>query len=81
MMEAAHTSETSVDIQLRTRQYIPENSELQKKFCSLRSRRMFRLIFLLQNAWCELIVELKTSSSLWYYSPYLGLVLLCVEVF
>jgi hypothetical protein len=29
MMEAAHTSETSVDIQLRARQYIPEDSELQ----------------------------------------------------
>jgi hypothetical protein len=28
MMEAAPTSETSVDIQLRTRQYIPEDSEL-----------------------------------------------------
>jgi hypothetical protein len=28
MMEAAHTSETAVDIQLRTRQYIPEDSEL-----------------------------------------------------
>jgi hypothetical protein len=28
MMEAAHTSETSVDIQLRTRQYIPQDSEL-----------------------------------------------------
>jgi hypothetical protein len=28
MMEAARTSETSVDIQLRTRQYIPEHSEL-----------------------------------------------------
>jgi hypothetical protein len=28
-MEAARTSETSVDIQLRTRQYIPEDSELQ----------------------------------------------------
>jgi hypothetical protein len=31
MMEAARTSETSVDIQLRTRQYMPENSELQTK--------------------------------------------------
>jgi hypothetical protein len=30
MMEAAHTSETSVDIQL-TRQYIPEDSELELK--------------------------------------------------
>jgi hypothetical protein len=28
MMEAARTSETSVDIDLRTRQYIPEDSEL-----------------------------------------------------
>jgi hypothetical protein len=28
MMEATRTSETSVDIQLRTRQYIPEDSEL-----------------------------------------------------
>jgi hypothetical protein len=29
MKEAARTSETSVDIQLRTRQYIPEDSELR----------------------------------------------------
>jgi hypothetical protein len=28
MMEAARPSETSVEIQLRTRQYIPEDSEL-----------------------------------------------------
>jgi hypothetical protein len=28
MMEAARTSETLVDIQLRTQQYIPEDSEL-----------------------------------------------------
>jgi hypothetical protein len=28
MMETASGSETSVDIQLRTRQYIPEDSEL-----------------------------------------------------
>jgi hypothetical protein len=28
MMEAARTSETSADIQLKTRQYIPEDSEL-----------------------------------------------------
>jgi hypothetical protein len=31
MMEAARTSETSVDIQLRTRQYIPEDSGLNVK--------------------------------------------------
>jgi hypothetical protein len=28
MIEAACTSKTSVDIELRTQQYIPENSEL-----------------------------------------------------
>jgi hypothetical protein len=28
MMEAAHTSEMSIDIQSRTRQYMPEDSEL-----------------------------------------------------
>jgi hypothetical protein len=30
-MEAARTSETSVDIKLRTRQYIPEDSELHTR--------------------------------------------------
>jgi hypothetical protein len=30
-MEAARSSETSVDIQLRTRQYIPEDSELHTR--------------------------------------------------
>jgi hypothetical protein len=31
MMEAARTSETTVDIQLRTWQYIPEDSELHTR--------------------------------------------------
>jgi hypothetical protein len=31
MMEAARTSETSVDIQLTTRQYIQEDSELESQ--------------------------------------------------
>jgi hypothetical protein len=31
MMEAVRTSETSVDIKLRTRQYIPEDSELHAR--------------------------------------------------
>jgi hypothetical protein len=35
MMEAARASETSVDIQLRTRQYIPEDSELQDSIVSI----------------------------------------------
>jgi hypothetical protein len=41
MMEAAYTSETSVDIQLRTRQYISEDSELQVKSCFIRSLAAF----------------------------------------
>jgi hypothetical protein len=32
MIEAARTSETSVDFQLRTRQYIREDSELRVEF-------------------------------------------------
>jgi hypothetical protein len=32
MMEASRTSETLVDIQLRTRQYIPEDSERFNRF-------------------------------------------------
>jgi hypothetical protein len=31
MMEAARTSETSIDIQLRTWQYIPKDSELHTR--------------------------------------------------
>jgi hypothetical protein len=31
VMEAARTSETSVNIQLRTRQYIPEDSEFRTR--------------------------------------------------
>jgi hypothetical protein len=31
MMEAARISETSVDVQLRTRQYIPKDSELHTR--------------------------------------------------
>jgi hypothetical protein len=34
MMETARTSETSVDIQLRTRQYFQKDSELQVAWCS-----------------------------------------------
>jgi hypothetical protein len=35
MMDAARTSETSFDIQLRTWQYIPEDSVLQRPVNSL----------------------------------------------
>jgi hypothetical protein len=46
MMEAARTSETSVDIHLRTRQYLPEDSELHtRRRENLKSHKVF-LIFL-----------------------------------
>jgi hypothetical protein len=42
MMEAARNSETSVDIQLRTRQYIPEDSELQSVCCCQQQWNKYR---------------------------------------
>jgi hypothetical protein len=50
MIEAARTSETSVDIQLRTRQYIPEDSELHTRHReNLKSHRLFMLIFFISD--------------------------------
>jgi hypothetical protein len=44
MMKAARTSETSVDIQVRTRQLIPEDSELHTRRCeNLKSHIMHLL--------------------------------------
>jgi hypothetical protein len=46
MMEAAHTSEMSIDIQSRTRQYIPEDSELHTCHCeNLKSHNEKRGLF------------------------------------
>jgi hypothetical protein len=57
MMEAARTSQTSVDIQLRTRQYIPEDSELHtRRSENLKSHK--RLLFNIINA----TVLLKTHT-------------------
>jgi hypothetical protein len=53
MMEAAHTSETSVDIQLRTRQFIPEDSELHTR----------RRENLKSHSVCVVPVSIKTMES------------------
>jgi hypothetical protein len=45
MMEAARTSETSVDIQLRTRQYVPEDSELHTRRRENLKSHMFCVCF------------------------------------
>jgi hypothetical protein len=51
MMEAACTSETSVDIYLTTRQYIPEESELNnEKICKVLIR-----LFSLHVATCPIV--------------------------
>jgi hypothetical protein len=55
MMEATRTSETSVDIQLRTRQYIPEDSELHTRRrenlkSHIKNLSMLRPIYLDQNS-------------------------------
>jgi hypothetical protein len=44
MMEAARTSETLVDIVLRTRQYIPEDSELHTRFRENLKSHIFSVI-------------------------------------
>jgi hypothetical protein len=45
MMEAARTSEMSVDIQLRTRQYVPEDSELHTHRRENLKSHMFEFMF------------------------------------
>jgi hypothetical protein len=53
-MQTARTSETSVDIQLRTRQYIPEDSELhtrrRENLKSYKCKRTWTDIILLQES-------------------------------
>jgi hypothetical protein len=45
MMKAASTSETSVDIQLRTQQYIPEDSELHTRRRENLKSQIYSFIF------------------------------------
>jgi hypothetical protein len=48
-MEAARTSETSVDIQLTTRQYIPEDSELHTRRCENLKSQLKRVVYLFHH--------------------------------
>jgi hypothetical protein len=65
MMEAAHTSERSVDIDFTTRQYIPEYSELHTHCCeNLKSHN----------------VKVVCSKLVAYYC-YETLVKFCEEIF
>jgi hypothetical protein len=66
MMEASRTSETSVDIQLRTRQYIPEDPELHIKADSLQGTKAAASC--LDNAFWSISLDTKTSLSYWINS-------------
>jgi len=62
MMEAAHISETSVDIQLRTWQYIPEDSELHtRRRENLKSHTVFRHV-IRQNLRTDQICDCVTYA-------------------
>jgi hypothetical protein len=53
-MDAARTSETSVYIQLRTRQYIPEDSELHTPRSENLKSHIFLMFVQLFNYWRKL---------------------------
>jgi hypothetical protein len=63
MMEAAHTSETSVDIQLRTRQYIPEDSELHTR---RRENLKTRFVHVVHVDGKRLVSELRTPTGIFF---------------
>jgi hypothetical protein len=65
MMEAARTSETSVDIQLATRQYISEDSELHtRRRENLKSHMPARHIQILNYT---LLLFLSKIITIYYY--------------
>jgi hypothetical protein len=60
MMEAKRTSETSVDIQLRTRQYIPEDSELHTRHRENLKSHFYRYC-------CDRLKKsISTASNFWF---------------
>jgi hypothetical protein len=62
MMEAARTSETSVDIQLRTRQYNPEDSELHTgRSENLKSHKVIRV----RVPNCEHLLSSINPAEMW----------------
>jgi hypothetical protein len=62
MMEAARTSETSVDIQLRTRQYNPEDSGLHtRRRENLKSHKVMRV----RVPNCEHLLNSINPAEIW----------------
>jgi hypothetical protein len=62
-MEAARTSETSVDIQLRTRQYIPEDSELHTRRRENFKSHIFQQYFLKSHRRYKMYINCLRSKS------------------
>jgi hypothetical protein len=58
MIEAACTSETSVDIQLRTWQYIPEDSELHTRLRENFKSHIYPSCFFLEKSTDKVIIFL-----------------------
>jgi hypothetical protein len=64
MMEAARTSETSVDFQLKTRQYIPEDSELHtRRRENFKSHKFLHLYVRQWRQWEDETINYNTSEE------------------
>jgi hypothetical protein len=74
MIEAARTSETSVDIYLTTRQYIPEDSELHtRRRENLKSHMFLRMFIKFDTSFSDVRIIIKNKA------PKLKLFSFCVD--
>jgi hypothetical protein len=64
-IEAARTSETSVDMQLRTRQYIQEDSELQEEKWTLVELMVSRIAHSIVSGYGldDLVIEVRSPAE------------------
>jgi hypothetical protein len=62
MMEAVHTSETSVSIYLTTQQHIPEDSELIKISSSSEDPSEYKISWPYVD-WCKFFIHLRSSNA------------------
>jgi hypothetical protein len=68
MMETARTSETSVDIQLRTRPYIPEDSELHTR--RRENLKSHRFVIVESNEVLQLFRELLFNKLFYQWASH-----------
>jgi hypothetical protein len=80
MMEAVRTSETSVDIQLRTRQYIPEYSELHTRRRENLKSQTLNIIYFIPSVLvnhCEMTYMTHDKQALALGINVLGMKIIC----